>query len=310
MSSQHRTLGSVSDLMAGLMMVFLFIAIAYMIEVRSSEEQLEEQNQSLESQVEQERKATEEAERQRKEAELQRKEAELQKMEAERQRLRAEEQEKLLAELAESLRLQGETIREIAVAHRELQTALHEALKAEFERDLPRWKASLERDNTIRFNEPEVLFLSNSSEIRAAFREILDDFFPRYVRVLRAPQFIDEIDEVRVEGHTSQEWVGAESLQERYLLNARLSQERALSVLDHCFRLLSDEREQGWLVRHLRANGLSFARPVTNGSGAEDRDRSRRVEFRAITRSHERIERIIEKMESTEKTEETPASEQ
>lgn len=210
MSSQYRMLGSVSSLMAGLMMVFLFIAIAYMIEVRSNEVKLKDQNENLEVQIEQQKQATEETERQR--------------LEAEKQRRRAEEQEELLARQAESMRKQGETIKEIAVTYRELQAALYEALREEFAEDLPRWQASLEKDNTIRFNEPDVLFLSNSAEIRKPFRVILDDFFPRYVRVLRMPRFIDEIDEVRVEGHTSPEWVGAETLDDRYLFNAKLSQ--------------------------------------------------------------------------------------
>jgi chemotaxis protein MotB len=276
MSSQYRMLGSVSDLMAGLMMVFLFIAIAYMIEVRSNEELLKEQNDNLEDQVVQQIKATDEAEKQ--------------KLEAERQRKRAEEQEKLLAK-------QGETIKEIAVTYKELQTALYQALRDEFDDDLPRWNASLERDNTIRFNEPDVLFASGQAEIRTEFRVILDDFFPRYVSVLRLPKFQDEIEEVRVEGHTSKEWLGAETMEDRYLRNAELSQERAFSVLDYCFRILENGDEHGWLIHHLRANGVSFARPVVNDQGEEDRDRSRRVEFRAITKSRERIERIIEQSE-------------
>lgn len=283
MSTQYRMLGSVSDLMAGLMMVFLFIAIAYMIEVRSNEEQLKEQNENLEDQVVQQKRATDEAEKQ--------------KQEAERQRKRAEDQEKLVAKQAESMRKQGETIKEIAVTYKELQMALYEALREEFEDDLPRWNASLERDNTIRFNEPDVLFASGQAEIRDEFRVILDDFFPRYVSVLRLPQFQDEIDEVRVEGHTSKEWFGAVSIEDRYLRNAQLSQERAFSVLDYCFRILKDEDEHSWLIFHLRANGVSFARPVLNDLGQEDRDRSRRVEFRAITKSRERIERIIQESE-------------
>ena len=44
----------------------------------------------------------------------------------------------------------------------------------------------------------------------------------------------------------------------------------------------------------MRANGLSFARPIMNDDGTEDTLRSQRVEFRVVTRTRERILRILE----------------
>jgi outer membrane protein OmpA-like peptidoglycan-associated protein len=99
---------------------------------------------------------------------------------------------------------------------------------------------------------------------------------------------------VRVEGHTSSEWENATSITDRYLNNARLSQERALAVVQYAYLLESTANKRDWLTKALRANGLSFARPILNQQGAEDQGRSRRVEFRVFTKTKEQILRIIE----------------
>ena len=52
-----------------------------------------------------------------------------------------------------------------------------------------------------------------------------------------------------------------------------------------------------WLNTVLRANGLSFGIPVLNKSGKEDQARSRRVEFKAVTKSQEKILKIIEELD-------------
>jgi len=48
----------------------------------------------------------------------------------------------------------------------------------------------------------------------------------------------------------------------------------------------------------LRANGLSFANPVLTADGSEDSERSRRVEFRVLTKTEDKIYRILQKSQS------------
>ena len=71
-------------------------------------------------------------------------------------------------------------IREIAVLYERMKVELYDDMKKEFEKDLPRWGAELDRDSTMRFREPDVLFPIGSSDLRGNFKYILDDFFPRY----------------------------------------------------------------------------------------------------------------------------------
>src|ERR1700742_1383700 len=104
-------------------------------------------------------------------------------------------------------------IKDVAIAYSEIKDALFEDLNREFDQDLPKWKGQLlKSDLTIRFYEPEVLFATGSSELKPEFQAILQDFFPRYVKILTSKKYRDAISEVRIEGHTSSDWNGVASV--------------------------------------------------------------------------------------------------
>jgi outer membrane protein OmpA-like peptidoglycan-associated protein len=230
---------AVSDLMAGLMMVFLLIAIVYMVQV---------------------------------EAEADRIEVEADRVEAVKER-----------------------IREIAVIYQELKQQLYEDLYGEFREDLPKWGAELDRDSlTVRFEDPDLLFEEGSSELRPRFRQILDDFFPRYANILNSDTYQQDIEEVRIEGHTSSVWRTTTSKEDSYFLNMELSQARTRSTLRYVLSLPRVRDDLAWLRRHLTANGLSFSRLILTPDNAEDPIASRRVEFRVKTNAEEQIARILE----------------
>lgn len=293
MSTQHRALSSVADLMGGLMMVFLFIAIAYMIEVKSKQASLAEQARLA---VE----ALDSAEQARKQAEESEKHAKTSQQIAERARKQAEESEKRAIQSqqdAEQAREKAQrdksVMSKIAAEYVDSKAALEQAMHLEFDKDLRRWRAEID-NGSIRFLEPDILFDTNSAEIKPQFKSVLDDFFPRYLQILTSQAFCNEIEEVRIEGHTSTEWRDAVNDEDRYLKNAELSQKRAFSVLNHCFSMSASQSRHPWLISTLRANGLSFANPVYNENDDIDPARSRRVEFRVITRTTEKIRRILQ----------------
>jgi outer membrane protein OmpA-like peptidoglycan-associated protein len=189
----------------------------------------------------------------------------------------------------------ADKIKTVAVAYTDTRDALYEALRREFSADLPRWHARLLKDDlTIRFSEPDILFAEGSSELKPAFRQILDDFFPRYVRILTSPKFRAAISEIRIEGHTSSDWVGARSPDVAYLHNMELSQARTRSTLLYVLALPRLRGDVDWLRRFVTANGLSSSRPILDASGEEDAVRSRRVEFRIRTDAETRIAKILE----------------
>lgn len=214
---------SISDMMSGLMMVFLFIAIAYMINV-------------------------------------------------------VKERDK---------------IKEIAITYNRLQNDLYDDLYNEFEKNLDEWNALIDRQSlAVRFEAPDVLFKKGSDQLQDKFKLILNDFFPRYLRILISDKYKNDIEEIRIEGHTSSEWQVDVSSDIAYFLNMQLSQDRTRSVLEYVMKLSQVSNQNEWLKEYLTANGLSSSKLIIS-NGKEDREKSRRVEFRVKTNSEKRIVKII-----------------
>jgi len=186
-------------------------------------------------------------------------------------------------------------IKEVAIAYNEVRDQLYADLEKEFRADLPKWNAQLiKEDLAIRFTEPEVLFAQGSSDLKPRFQEILRDFFPRYVRILAGKRYRNAISEIRIEGHTSSDWVGAQTVDEAYFKNMELSQSRTRSALTFALSLPQVADNRNWLRRYLTANGLSSSRLILDAQGHEDAAQSRRVEFRVRTDAETRIAKILQ----------------
>lgn len=177
---------------------------------------------------------------------------------------------------------------------------LAERLGYEFQTDLKSWGAVLDKDLTVRFTQPDILFKVGSATLSPRFQEILDDFFPRYLRIMMDKKFINNIEEIRIEGHTSSFW-GDLTGDEAYFNNMALSQERTRAVLQYLLGLELTEREKEWLRKHFRAIGFANAKPLTiNGEPVKDGERehaftSQRVEFRVRTNIEQKIANLVEK---------------
>ncbi len=215
---------SVSDMMSGLMVIFLFIAITYMMQVS------EDRNQLV----------------------------------------------------------------EIAVTYEKTKVAIYEQLQIEFKDDLKKWNAEIDKQSlAFRFQEPDVLFNVGEAEIKDKFKVILDDFFPRYIKILK--QYQTDIEEIRIEGHTSSEWRKNNVADDKtYFLNMELSQNRTRATLEYCLMLPDIATERSWIKRILTANGLSSSKPIIV-NGVEDTVHSRRVEFKVKTNSETQIMKILQR---------------
>ena len=216
----------VSDLMAGLMMVFLFIAISYMRYVH----------------------------------------------------------------------VKQEDIKEVATAYQEGQVAIYESLLKEFQTDLEVWDAHVDPESlSFEFQSPEVLFSTGEIALKERFQEILNDFFPRYLEVLRDHREV--INEVRIEGHTSSIWNSKTTPDEAYFKNMWLSQGRTRSVLNYVYSNPAIAKDKDWVKSNVAAVGFSSSRPITWPNGRENEARSRRVTFRVITDVDIKMRTILEKVQ-------------
>lgn len=216
---------SVSDMMSGLMVIFLFIAITYMMQVS------EDRNQLV----------------------------------------------------------------EIAVTYEKTKVAIYEQLQLEFKDDLKKWNAEIDKESlAFRFQEPDVLFNVGEAVIKDKFKVILNDFFPRYIKILK--QYQTDIEEIRIEGHTSSEWsknsIGDDTT---YFKNMELSQNRTRATLEYCLMLPQMDLERSWIKKILTANGLSSSKPILV-NGVEDTVHSRRVEFKIKTNSETQILKILQRV--------------
>ena len=214
---------SISDVMAGLMMIFLFIAIIYMVDIKEDKEGLVK----------------------------------------------------------------------IAENYLNLKERIYKDLHNEFRTDFPKWRATLDRKTlSIRFSEPNIYFKQNSNKIEPVFKKILNDFFSRYIGILYS-KYQNNIEEIRIEGHTSSEWFYQTDPDIAYINNMKLSQARTRSVLQHVLNLFEVTNKKKWLKNHLTANGLSSSRLIETNE-IEDKEASRRVEFRVETNAEKKIEEIID----------------
>lgn len=186
------------------------------------------------------------------------------------------------------------SIQKKATSYFDLQKNLYQDLSREFQDDLSKWQARIDpKTAAIRFAEPDILFLPGSSELRPKFKDVLDNFFPRYLAIIARHEYKASVEEIRIEGHTSTDWLSQTGTDAAYFNNMRLSQDRTRSVLEYAMaKTAVDERV--WLRGHLTANGLSFSKPIVRDDGAEDKDGSRRVEFRVRMKAEERMQNIAE----------------
>lgn len=219
----------ISDLMSVLMMVFLFIAIVYMINVKN----------------------------------------------------------------------QKDKIQTIAINYNKLRNDLYNDLNQEFKEDLGKWDALIDSNSlSVKFKSPDVLFKPGKYELRDTFKIILREFFPRYIKILASDKYKNEIEEIRIEGHTSSEWAYSNPNSDNidpYFKNMELSQNRTREVLQFVLNINDDKIKNNneWIKGFLTANGLSSSKLILKINGAEDKEASRRVEFRVNTKSIDKIVEIL-----------------
>lgn len=133
--------------------------------------------------------------------------------------------------------------------------------------------------------ESTVFFESNRSEIKPEGKALLDNFLPIYLDVLLKDEYRGYLGEIIVEGHTDSSGT--------WLKNLRLSQDRAQTVAEYCYAMPTLTTSQKTLLQTiLTAKGRSSNDLIYNGDGTENKDASRRVEFKFSLRDSEMIDEM------------------
>ena len=161
-------------------------------------------------------------------------------------------------------------------------------LDAEFGDNFREWGAELDEDLTIRFTNQTVLFDANQAIPRDWFEDKIEKFFPRYMEIVDNVSIQygeNEVVAVRIEGHTSSEYEGSKSVEEAYMKNMQLSQDRARAILLVALNLPESGRYSDIVRQRGRADGLSSSKLICAEDGKENRTSSRRVEFKLLAQS-------------------------
>lgn len=155
---------------------------------------------------------------------------------------------------------QNQEIKQLAEDYQKIKKEIYEELQIEFEDDLEDWNAEILPNYLIvRFKDVDVMFQQGESDLTDSFKNRLEEFFPRYLSILTQDKYINEIEDVRIEGHTSSEWGNGKSEEEAYLNNMELSQNRARKVLSYLLTLNKSKQKFDWLKNTVTANGMSFS---------------------------------------------------
>ena len=293
---------SYSDMMAGVMLLFVLIMCVTLFQAKKSyDESIKERDEKIALQEE----FT--AELLAQQLSLDEKDSQLKSQDE-----KLAQQKKLLAELAAQLAVQEETLDAQEADLKEKTSLLFaqqkkidniigvkaevvESLQQEFQKN----DLSVDIDSqtgalTLNAN---VLFDYDDAELTEEGKEALREVLPIYCKVLLEDNHKEYLAEIIIEGYTDTDG--------DYYYNLELSQRRSLAVAEY----LTEIREEflnadqiGDLQQYLTVNGHSMANPVLDANGKVDKDASRRVEVKFRLKDDEMIEELNKIMSSEEMT--------
>ncbi len=308
---------SYSDMMAGLLLVFVLIISFTMLQAKSQyeakEEELAEQAAVIfsqqtdltdkESQLAEQESLLSDQQSQLSDQQTQLDEQKsaletLQELLANQQALLADKEELVSSQQALLDSQQAQLDKVIGI-----KADIIEALKNEFaDTDL---KLSVDSKTGAIALDSSVLFDTDEYELTESGAELLRQFVSRYVSVLMSDQFKDYVSEIIIEGHTDTNGT--------YLHNLELSQQRALAVASFC---MDDENgvlgyDQIESLRNiLTANGKAYSDPVYDSDGNVDMAASRRVEFKFRLNDEDMVQEMIEILSDDSATTQTDGTTQ
>ncbi len=333
-SSQTNVWRSYSDMMSGLLLLFVLImAVCLMQAQKNYTEKLAEQAKLLQSQNELELSQSQLEASQTQVGEQQ---AKLDEQESElaQQEMTLAEQAAMLEELQKTLEAQQASLAEkeseveqknsllleqeaaLASSQAQLDEAnalmvsqqeridkiigvkaeLVEALNQEFQAN--QINVQLDKETGALLLDSSVLFAFNESTLTEEGTMILNDVLPVYCKVLLSSEYVDYIAEIIVDGY-------ADSSGD-YISNLSLSQSRAYAVAAYLYGIMGDflsDEERTELLGKMTANGKSSSNPILNDDGQEDMDASRRVEIKFRLRDEEMFSELQELIEATQQAE-------
>ena len=298
---------SYSDMMAGVLLLFILIMCVTLFQAQKSyNESIKERDEKIALQEQYT------AEILAQQNELDEKDSQLSSQDEQ-----LDKQKKLLAELAAQLKEQQATLDKqqsdldektslLATQQKKIDNIIGvkadviEALQKEFSKN----NVSVDIDaqtGALTLNA-NVLFDYDKSELTDEGKQELADILPIYCKVLLQKDYKKYLAEIIIDGYTDTDG--------DYDYNLELSQKRSLAVAQYLTEirenfLSSDEISE--LQNYLTVNGHGSANPVLDSDGNVDKDASRRVEVKFRLKDDEMINELNQIM-NTDKTSDSEKS--
>jgi len=141
--------------------------------------------------------------------------------------------------------------------------------------------------------DSSVLFAYDETELTEEGQTVLGSVLPIYCNVLLQEEYFPYVAEIIIDGYTDSSG--------GYEYNLELSQRRSLAVAEYLLNLsqgfLNSEDQQS-LRNKLTVNGHSSNNPILDENGQEDADASRRVEVKFRLKDEEMIQELREILET------------
>ena len=304
---------SYSDMMAGVLLLFVLIMCVTLFQAQKSyNESIEERDEKIALQEEYTLEILAQ------QNELNEKEGQLkdQNEQLKTQDEKLKDQETLLSELAAKLKDQETLLSELAAKLKDQEATLStqkadldektallkeqqaqidqiigvkadviEALRQEFAKN--NINVDIDTQTGALTLEASVLFDYDEAELTEEGKQALEQVLPIYCKVLLQENYRNYLAEIIIDGYTDTDG--------DYSYNLYLSQQRSLAVAQYLLDiqgnfLNADQSQQ--LQDYLTVNGHSMANPVLDADGNVDKDASRRVEVKFRLKDDEMIEEL------------------
>jgi outer membrane protein OmpA-like peptidoglycan-associated protein len=247
---------SISDIMTGLMVIFMFLAISYIIKVQESQQAIIDIAKKLNIPV-----------------------------------------DSLDEKILKIVNTQENTIRVIA-DYKNGKDSLVNIINSELGKDLKKWDATFDEKNlTIRFNGKSTKFGGKDYDLSDGLKEMLDQFFPKYLAIVTNKKYFDLIQELRIEGHAF------DDSKTEYYREFNISQLRSRRVLEYLransFYNNLDASLKNALDFKIVTTSMGSNRLIDKkgeyiflNKGSACAECSRRVEFTLVTKTEKVLESI------------------
>lgn len=318
---------SYSDMMAGLLMLFVLIMCVtlfqaqknYVDRLAEQEEKMLIQNEYTNQLLEKQSELAEQEDQLKTQDELlaeQEKKLKEQNLTLEELKAALDEQAALLDEKTATLAQQQTTLEQQQTTLEQQQAALNarteelkekqnqidrivgvkaeviEALRKEFQKN--NMDVKIDAQTGALVLDSNVMFDYDDVELSDAGREMLKKALPIYCSVLLSDQYLPNVAEIIIDGYTDTDGT--------YEYNLELSQRRSLAVAQYLLEIKEGflgEGESETLRQKLTVNGHSMSNPILDENGNVDKAASRRVEVKFRLKDEEMIEELYELMDGS-----------